>query len=68
MEGAAHDPEIAEKLGIPQGVARDFVEADRHSESWKKREKVKKALEDISTLAFQSAIQKARGQLMKVVT
>lgn len=29
MEGAAHDKEFADKVGIPQSVAREFVEADK---------------------------------------
>lgn len=29
MRAAAHDPKFAMKLGIPQGVARDFVAADK---------------------------------------
>lgn len=29
MRAAAHDPEFAKKMGIPQQVARDFVLADK---------------------------------------
>lgn len=29
MQAALFNPEIAKKRGIPQGVARDFVEADK---------------------------------------
>jgi hypothetical protein len=29
MEAADHDPEFARKAGIPQAVAKDFVEADK---------------------------------------
>jgi hypothetical protein len=29
MQAAAHDPEFAKKVGIPQSVARDFYEADQ---------------------------------------
>lgn len=29
MRAAAHDPEFAKKMGIPQKVAREWVEADR---------------------------------------
>lgn len=28
MRAAAHDPAFAKKVGIPQKVAREFVEAD----------------------------------------
>jgi hypothetical protein len=28
MEAAAHDKKFADKMGIPQGVAREFVAAD----------------------------------------
>lgn len=28
MRAAAHDPAFAKKMGIPQGVAREFVQAD----------------------------------------
>ena len=30
MEGAAHNPAFARKMGIPQTVAREFVAADAH--------------------------------------
>lgn len=29
MEAAAHNPEFAEKAGIPQKVAKEFVAADK---------------------------------------
>ena len=29
MRAAAHDPELAKKLKLPQSVARDFVKADQ---------------------------------------
>jgi hypothetical protein len=29
MEMVAHDPEAAARLGIPQSVGRDYVDADR---------------------------------------
>jgi len=29
MRGAAHDKEFADKVNIPQDVAREYVEADR---------------------------------------
>jgi len=29
MELVAHDPEAAKRLGIPQSVGRDFVNADK---------------------------------------
>jgi hypothetical protein len=29
MRAAKHDPAFAKKLGIPQGVAADFVKADK---------------------------------------
>ena len=44
MEMVAHDPEAAQRLGIPQSVGRDFVTADQTSRSWKKRRKVAQAL------------------------
>jgi hypothetical protein len=31
MEAAAHNPQFAAKVGIPQKVAKDFVEADKAS-------------------------------------
>jgi len=40
MAAAAHDPEFAEKLGIPQSVAKKFNRADKRS---KRRKKTKKA-------------------------
>lgn len=32
MAGAAHNPEFAKKVGIPQSVARDFNQADKGSQ------------------------------------
>ena len=29
MEAAAHNPAFAKRAGIPQGVAREFVSADK---------------------------------------
>lgn len=29
MEGVAHDPRFAAKVGIPQKVGRDFAQADK---------------------------------------
>ena len=29
MAGAAHDPEFARKVGVPQKVAREFNQADK---------------------------------------
>lgn len=29
MQAAAHNPDFAKKAGIPQSVAKDFVEADK---------------------------------------
>jgi hypothetical protein len=29
MRGVAHDPEFAKKMGIPQSVGRDYVNADK---------------------------------------
>jgi uncharacterized membrane protein len=42
MRAAAHDQEFAKKVGIPQDVAKEFVEADKQA---KEKEK-KKAEED----------------------
>ena len=41
MRAAAHDPEFAKKLHIPQDVAKEFVEADK-----KLKEKEKKKAEE----------------------
>ena len=29
MEGVAHDPDFAKKVGIPQSVGKDFASADK---------------------------------------
>jgi hypothetical protein len=29
MAAAAHDPKFAKKVGVPQGVAREFNQADK---------------------------------------
>jgi hypothetical protein len=45
MEAAAHDPGFAEKAGIPQKVAREFVAADKKAakrSSSKRRPKKRK--------------------------
>jgi hypothetical protein len=31
MEGVAHNPTFAKKVGIPQSVGNDFVNADKRS-------------------------------------
>ncbi len=31
MRAAAHDPKFAKKMGIPQKVAREFVQADKNA-------------------------------------
>lgn len=36
MEAAAHDKEFANKVGIPQSVGREFVEADERKKQAKK--------------------------------
>lgn len=45
MEAAAHDKEFADKVGIPQSVAREYVEADE-----RKKHSAKKAFD--RTFAF----------------
>lgn len=52
MEAAAHDKEFAEKLGIPQSVAREYVDADERHTQWKKREKVKKAALRLAAIVY----------------
>ena len=36
MAAAAHDPEFAERVGVPMKVAKDFVKADKKSGRLKK--------------------------------
>lgn len=36
MRAAAHDKEFADKVGIPQDVAREYVEADKQERDKKK--------------------------------
>lgn len=36
MRAAAHDKEFADKVGIPQDVAREYVEADKKERDKKK--------------------------------
>lgn len=36
MRAAAHDKKFADKMGIPQKVAKEFVEADKSAEPLKK--------------------------------
>lgn len=42
MAGAAHNPAFAKKMGIPQGVAKEFNQADAKTGILKKKKKVKK--------------------------
>ena len=37
MAAAAHDPKFAKKIGIPQGVAKDFNTADAKTGILKKK-------------------------------
>lgn len=43
MQAAAANKEFADQIGIPQKVARDYVDADKHDKDYENREKVKKA-------------------------
>ena len=36
MEAIAHDAEFAKKAGVPQDVAKDFVEADKKEPKYKR--------------------------------
>lgn len=40
MEGVAHNPAFAQKVGIPQSVGKDFVSADKRSGRFKARKPV----------------------------
>ena len=42
MAGAAHDPKFAKKVGIPQGVAREFNQADRKTGILRKKKQAKR--------------------------
>jgi hypothetical protein len=33
MRAAAHDPQVAKKSGVPQAVAREFVDASKRAKS-----------------------------------
>lgn len=44
MEGVAHSPEFARKVGIPQKVGQDFAAADEAGEG-RKRKKLADALQ-----------------------
>ncbi len=35
MEGVAHDPKFADKVGIPQKVGKDFAAADKSTGKFK---------------------------------
>ena len=39
MAAAAHNPKFAKKLGIPQGVAREFNQADKGKGIIKRKKK-----------------------------
>ena len=42
MAGAAHDPDFAKKVGVPQSVAREFNQADKGKGKIKPKRKKKK--------------------------
>jgi hypothetical protein len=44
MAAAAHNPQFAKKVGVPQGVAKDFNQADKGSDQLKQamKERAKK--------------------------
>ncbi len=46
MAGAAHNPSFAKKMGIPQGVAKEFNMADAKTGILKKRKKTVKDPKD----------------------
>ena len=48
MAGAAHDPAFAKKMGIPQGVAREFNQADKKTGILRKKKKDQKTGESSS--------------------
>lgn len=37
MRAAAHDPKFAKKMGIPQSVAKEYVEEDKKKKKRKKK-------------------------------
>jgi hypothetical protein len=39
MAAAAHNPKFAKKMGIPQGVAREFNQADKRTGILRKKKK-----------------------------
>ena len=39
MAAAAHNPEFAEKVGVPQSVAKEFNKADQKKGTLKKKKK-----------------------------
>jgi hypothetical protein len=39
MAGAAHNPAFAKKVGVPQGVAKEFNRADKRTGILKKKRK-----------------------------
>lgn len=42
MAAAAHNPEFAKKMGIPQGVAKEYNQADAHKPKGKSKLKGKR--------------------------
>jgi hypothetical protein len=43
MRAAAHDPEFAKKVKVPQEVAKEFVDADKKEKEKAEKDKKKKA-------------------------
>lgn len=46
MRAAAHDPEFAKKVKVPQDVAKEFVEADKKAKEKAEEDAKKKAKAD----------------------
>jgi hypothetical protein len=42
FEAVKHNKRFAEKVGVSQDVAKEFTDADKHSDEWKKQEHVPK--------------------------
>jgi hypothetical protein len=42
FEAVKHNKRFAEKAGVSQDVASEYVEADKHSDQWKQQDHVPK--------------------------
>lgn len=62
MAGAAHDPAFAKKVGIPQGVAKDFNQADKGTQQLKDAMRERSARHQATESMAEKQMEKRMGR------